>query len=200
MDLASLLLFLAVFIPVGIYVARPLWAHTASALSPANRQLSTLLSERERLLAALQELDFDHSLGKIPADEYPARRAALVSEGADILRAIDETDSRPAARLPGGSPAPRPSAAAEADLEAAVARARGIPPALDPDLDAALERAVAAARTPQIPNPKSQIPNLQSEIRNPQSRFCPNCGSAAHPGDQFCSRCGRVLSTTPNPA
>ncbi len=38
----------------------------------------------------LQELDFDHELGKIPASEYSLQRSELIQKGAEILRRLDE--------------------------------------------------------------------------------------------------------------
>jgi len=48
------------------------------------------LAERERALNALQELDFDYGLGKVPQDEYSVQRANLLRNGADVLRRLDE--------------------------------------------------------------------------------------------------------------
>jgi hypothetical protein len=57
-----------------------------------------LIEERDRALAALKELEFDHRTGKIGDDDYreligPLRRAAAVA-----LRALDDSGDAPAGR------------------------------------------------------------------------------------------------------
>ena len=95
MDLPSLLLILALTILVAAFVLRPLLAPTPDSQIPLGEggRRSALLAERERVLSILQELDFDHAAGKIPEKEYPARRAALVTEGAAVLKALDEAEN-----------------------------------------------------------------------------------------------------------
>jgi ribosomal protein S27AE len=56
-----------------------------------------LEAELERTIDTLRELDFDRALGKIPEDEYPARRQELVAQGADQLRRLDEARGTPLA-------------------------------------------------------------------------------------------------------
>jgi hypothetical protein len=57
--------------------------------------LSGLLAEKERILSALQELDFDNSLGKIPLEQYPLQRNVLVQKGAEILSSLDKLGYKP---------------------------------------------------------------------------------------------------------
>src|SRR3989337_3677596 len=89
MDIGSIFLILALLVLVGLFIGRPLFERKAISVSEEEHELSSLLAERDRLLNALQELDFDYSLGKIPEDDYPAQRALLVQKGADILRQLD---------------------------------------------------------------------------------------------------------------
>ena len=63
------------------------------ATTPAQERRLQLLDERDRALAALRELEFDHRTGKIGEQDYrelvgPLRRAA-----AQALRSLD--DGRP---------------------------------------------------------------------------------------------------------
>src|SRR5262245_28049827 len=63
------------------------------ATTPAQERRLQLLDERDRALAALKELEFDHRTGKIGDEDYrelvgPLRRAA-----AQALRSLD--DGRP---------------------------------------------------------------------------------------------------------
>lgn len=96
MDLGSLLLIIALLVFVAVYVTRPLFAGRASLVSQREHHYSELLAERDRLIDALLELDFDHDLGKIPADIFASQRADLVQRGANVLRQLDEFGKRSA--------------------------------------------------------------------------------------------------------
>ncbi len=99
MELGALLVILAIGIIVIMFITRPFSnpAVTGAPLKPsassqsANLSHAALLAERERILAALQELDFDHALGKIPAADYPPQRAVLLQKGAEVFKLLDET-------------------------------------------------------------------------------------------------------------
>ena len=131
MDLPSLLLIIALAIPVAAFVLRPLLARSRSPASDGKEpwgegsRRDALLAERERVLSILQELDFDHAAGKIPQEEYPARRAALVAEGAAVLKALDEAENVEEWIAPGT--AFRDAEDREATLEALVASLRIAP-------------------------------------------------------------------------
>ena len=150
MELASLFLLLAVVALVVFYLARPFVTRTRSVRSD-DPALSTLLAERDRILIALQELDFDHTLEKIPADEYPSQRENLLQSGAGILRQIDEHKSanqKPVAKI------------ATAQL---------------PSSDDEIEDLIANRRSKRKEKtggfcPKCGKPVLLSD------RFCPKCG------------------------
>jgi hypothetical protein len=165
MEPGAILLLLAVLLVVILFVARP-FAAQARAESHQDQEMSAALAERERLLTALQELDFDYKLGKIPAEEYPAQRALLVEKGAAVLRRLDELKaaqmaaaadsietSLAARRL---ATASRPSALSDEEVEDLIARRR-------------------AARHDRT------------------AGFCPKCGKAVLQSDQFCSSCGKAL-------
>jgi len=67
----------------------------------------------------LQELDFDHALGKIPAEDYPQQRSDLLTRSAGVIKSLDEIEARLAAQKPAAEPA------SEAlDLEALIANRR----------------------------------------------------------------------------
>ena len=88
MDIGSILVVLAVVIAVGLYLSQPLLGRSRRMTSE-KREVSALLAERDRVVNSLQELDFDFTLNKIPADDYPVQRAALLQKGADILKQLD---------------------------------------------------------------------------------------------------------------
>jgi hypothetical protein len=111
MEVGAVLFVLALLVIVAAYVMRPL-ASGAPRLERGG-PAATLLAERERLLEAIRELDFDHSLGKVNEQDYRPQRTALAAQGARILQRIDE--------LNGGAAA---QDTLEPELEAAVAAIR----------------------------------------------------------------------------
>ncbi len=90
MDIGAIFLLVSVCILTGLFVARPFMQRRRVLGNAGNNQeLSALLAERDRLIGALQDLDFDHTLGKIPGEDYPGMRASLLKRAADILRQLD---------------------------------------------------------------------------------------------------------------
>jgi RNA polymerase-binding transcription factor DksA len=89
MELGAIFLILGVLVIVVIFVAQPFTEHWR-VKAQSGHEMSALLAERERALNALQELDFDFGLGKIPTEEYSAQRADLLQRGAEVLRRLDE--------------------------------------------------------------------------------------------------------------
>lgn len=175
MDLGSVMLILALALGVGIFISLPLTRHDAAeklvvdqAMADSTDHIrSSLLAERDRVLTALQELDFDQALGKIPAEDYPVQRAALMGSGAEILRKLDEL-------IPEKSMA----GSAEDRLEAAVAARRADTRRAPSNGDDSLELAIAARRR---------------ERQDRSGGFCPKCGNPVLSSDKFCSRCGKTL-------
>jgi hypothetical protein len=89
MEIGSFLIILALLIPVIGFILYPL-RETPALEEGENGQLSSLLAERERILEALSELDFDNELGKVPEELYPLQRTHLLEKGAAVLRQLDE--------------------------------------------------------------------------------------------------------------
>lgn len=179
MDLGSILLIIALALLVSLFVSRPFVTRSArdpllsqdqGHSGPSDHLRSRLLAERDRVLTALQELDFDHSLGKIPAEDYPEQRAALLQSGAEVLRQLDELQKQ----------SPRQSVEDRLEAEIAARRADGRErprlPAADQD---DLETMIAARR----------------RVRQEKATgFCPKCGRPLQKSDQFCSNCGTPIS------
>jgi hypothetical protein len=89
-------LVLAAFLTVlcVVFVARPLLrqARDDDALAvpgPAESDRLRLQEERDRALAALKELEFDHRTGKVSDADYRALVGPLRREAAEALRALD---------------------------------------------------------------------------------------------------------------
>ncbi len=57
--------------------------------SAAARRRLSLAEERDRALAALKELEFDHRTGKIGDEDYRALVGPLRRQAADALRALE---------------------------------------------------------------------------------------------------------------
>jgi hypothetical protein len=84
-----------------VFVARPFIRDPAPAsdhldeLAPEARRRLALAEERDRALAALKELEFDHRTGKVSDEDYRAEVGPLRRQAAETLRALDR-EGRPA--------------------------------------------------------------------------------------------------------
>ena len=167
MDLGSLFLGIALLLGVVFLVARPLIDKQTlkeKDISAADH----LVAQREALLAALRDLDFDHTTGKITAEDYAPQRAQLVAEGVVVLKELEAL---------GGS-AQNPTA--DDPVERAIRARRKAASA--GDLDDLVEAAVASRRS--------------APAASAEGVSCPRCGAATRAADKFCPRCGVTLSTT----
>jgi hypothetical protein len=183
MDLGAILVIFSVLMLVAIFVSRPFFVQEAAV--PGNsretdereRERSELLAGYERSIAALQELDFDYSMGKIPAEEYPEQRAVLLTAGADALGRLDALRAE------------TPAQSVEARLEAAIAARRAdttrvpaggaAPYSLNAGQGDALEELIANRRQGRVEK---------------SGGFCPHCGKPVQKSDHFCPRCGATLT------
>lgn len=98
MEPVAIILIVITLFFVLLYVTRPFFQGTPHRKALGNQEMSFLLAERESLLTALQELDLDQSLGKIPSDDYPTQRKALLQKGTEILRKLDAVADSSAGR------------------------------------------------------------------------------------------------------
>ncbi|MBN2499573.1 MAG: zinc ribbon domain-containing protein [Anaerolineales bacterium] len=154
MDIGSLFLVLALFILVAIFIARPFSMHQSVGVTEEEQSLSSLLAEKERILDALAELEFDYKLGKVPEEVYPDQRANLMQRGADVLRRIDEFQ--------------------EDEVETAIAARRVKQGSSASDED--LEALIAQRRTARAPGSAKFCPQCGAEL-HAGDRFCANCGA-----------------------
>lgn len=170
MELGALFLVIALLVLVILFVSRPFMEkRRAFTVSAEEHELSAQLAERDRLIMSLQELDFDHVLGKIPSEDYPNMRSSLLSRAADALRRLDELQ-----------PQTKASSDAESRVEAVIAARRAdasaSKPSLRPLSDDALEDVISARR---------------SQRKEKTSGFCPHCGKPVLHSDRFCPACGK---------
>jgi hypothetical protein len=159
MEIAAVFLLLIVLILIVLFVSLPLIDRQRIRTVKNNQGLSSLLAERERLLSALQELEFDQSLGKIPAEDYPVQRAELLHKGAEVLRELDSISSKTSAESGNKDKLPDIKSnqvlSSDDDLESLLARRR------------ALRRDKTAGFCAHCGKPV-----LQSDV------FCPSCGNS----------------------
>jgi hypothetical protein len=79
-----------------LYVARPFLrepvtrgADVLDEPGPLEREQLALAEERDRALAALKELEFDHRTGKISDEDYRQLVGPLRARAAEALRALE---------------------------------------------------------------------------------------------------------------
>src|SRR3954469_18453184 len=101
-----------------VFVARPFLRDPSPAsdrldeLAPEPRQRLALAEDRDRALAALKELEFDHRTGKVSDDDYRDLVGPLRRRAAEILRALEPRAVYGSAEMtisPEPSPQPTPS-------------------------------------------------------------------------------------------
>ena len=177
MELGAILLILALVLLVAFFVAQPFLERRAVKLvSAEEHQASALMADRDRLITTLQELDFDHTLGKIPAEDYPHMRGELLQHAADVLRQLD-------AIAPANGKGATKQSAAEDRVEAEVA-ARRADAAITPGEtalaveDDEIEELIAARRAAR---------------KETSAGFCSKCGKPLMKSDKFCPSCGKSI-------
>jgi len=154
------LLALITLIIVAAYIARPFFAGTSSLQTQSDaphravqHRRANLLAERNRIYAAIRQLDFEHETNKVSAEDYADQRYRLVAQGVDVLQQLDS--------LP-----PPSDDTLEARIEALLKAVQG---------------QTASAPSANAPSPapgeteQTVCPNCGSNI-NEHDRFCGNCG------------------------
>ncbi|MCC7118588.1 MAG: zinc ribbon domain-containing protein [Anaerolineales bacterium] len=168
MELNSFLMVFAILLLVGLYLYAP-FAEKAKKLNVgASHDVSALKAERDQVISSLQELDFDFTLGKVPAEDYPEQRAQLLQRGAKILRQLDELTPTSASSKNAESRIEQAAAAARADSASATTEIN------DEELDSLL-----AAR--------------RKQHKSKPAGFCPKCGKPVLSADKFCPACGKAV-------
>ena len=178
MDIGSIFLILALLIPVIIYIIRPIIEHSWIPAAQTEQDLSTLLAERDHVVASIKELDDDYNLGKIPAEDYPPQRLTLLQNGADLLRKIDGLQIAPS------------NLSTEDRLEAAIIARRQ-------NLDASHSSLRKNGNAvPPVPDDdlEQKIASRRRSMQGKAGGFCPKCGRPVQTIDRFCPRCGAALS------
>jgi zinc-ribbon domain len=170
MDIGVILLTFSILLLVALFITWPFFDTRKLESAPQAQELSALMAERDRTITALQELDFDYSLGKIPAEDYPQQRTELLRKGADVLRKIDALSPKLAA--PDDAERRIEAAIAARRADASVQSSQGV------DVDDEIESLISARR---------------SGRKEKSGGFCPNCGRSILSSDRFCPNCGKVI-------
>jgi hypothetical protein len=130
--------------------------------------VSALLAERDRILRALQELEFDFSLGKIPEEDYPIQRQYLLQKGAEVIKSLDKIDG-------------------DEIREDQVQRIEAVIETNRVDGDKKSEKMVKDIDIESL---------IAARKRSKESKpdgFCPKCGKPVSKNDKFCAKCGNTL-------
>ena len=169
MDIGAIFFTLAVVTLVGMYVGQPFIQRRGRRATKEDHEYSTLMAEYDHVVNTLQELDFDNSLGKVPAEDYPRQRGELLAKGAELLRKIDAMQPQKTGRD------------AESRLESAVASRRA---------DASSERATVL----DDDDLESMIAARRKTRNGKSGGFCPKCGKPVLASDRFCPSCGKAIN------
>lgn len=166
MDIGSVFLGLALGLLIIFVVAQP-FMEGRGVREKKLSETDALITDREQLLTALRDLDFDHATGKITDEDYAPQRAQLVAQSAAVLKQLD--DLKPLG--------PRPLAAGpdESDDLAVL------------PIEDYIEAEIAARR-------QAGPAHGQSLASATNTLACPQCGASAQIGDRFCPKCGTTLA------
>jgi hypothetical protein len=93
----TLPLIVALLAVAGIvaFVASPLLTAGAAVDGSPSAARLAVHERRERALAALRELEFDHRTGKVTDDDYASLLGPLRAEAADALHAVAASEGSP---------------------------------------------------------------------------------------------------------
>jgi rubrerythrin len=169
MDIGAIFFTLALLTLVGMFIAGPYMQRGRQRGGRQDHERSALMAEYDRMVNTLQEIDFDNTLGKIPAEDFPIQRAELLAKGAELLRKLDALQPKQESRD------------TQSRIEAAVATRRADAPAIIPAIqidDDDLEALIAKRR-------KSH--------KGKSTGFCPRCGKPILDADRFCPSCGKAI-------
>jgi hypothetical protein len=186
MEIVVALIGLTMAVIVAAYIAAPFTARSRVIAVPEETLREKLQAERDTVLFALRDLDFDFQTGKLGEADYRATRERYAARGVEILKELDAL----------GDEGKSPAAVAD-EIEAAVQarrKAKPVPSALkEDDIEAAVRARRQSARG--APQSTTLAPAVTSAGVRTQ---CPECGRPIDPSDRFCARCGAALTVEAN--
>ena len=89
MPIGSILLVSALAFLVLFYLSIPFLTNASLGQEEGSKR-SSLLAERERILAAVLELESDRELQKVPDDVFAIQRKTLIEKGAQVQKELDK--------------------------------------------------------------------------------------------------------------
>ena len=174
----------ALGLPVALWLTRP-WRTTfaSTPVSEEEHRLSELLARKEAIMDARAELEMDFRAGKVTPEDYQAQKAALMEQGAAVLKALEELEKRAAE-------APAPATSIPLETEGA--------PSAEDRVEALLTARKRERRAMAVPDGDfDEIEALLQARRQAQMAryigFCPSCGAALRAGQRFCPSCGQEV-------
>ncbi len=170
MDLGFILLAVALIGLVIFVVAQPFFERVRAS-SRDNAVAEQLGAQRDSILTAVRDLDFDHVTGKIADEDYAAQRVLLMARGADVLKQLDDAGVVDEAQT----------------IEQAIAarRRKARQPA-----EAPTANATQAQSCPDCGTAYHAGDRFCSGCGRALTRTCGQCGSPVSTSDRFCGKCG----------
>lgn len=184
-----------------------------------------LEDEKKALLRALKDLEYEHEVGKIDADDYARLERAYRARAKEVLEELDR-DLLPylsraeelagkatrAAGLPAEKSEPkgegkgekkkakkakkaRAEEAAAEPAGAEAADAKAETKAAEPDADAASEGGPDASKDEASATASSDEAAPESEAAESTTRRCPKCDTVNDSDAMFCKRCATPLAS-----
>ncbi len=136
--------------------------------SGSNPALENLVTQRDATYAAIKDLEFDHTMGKLSDSDYKGMRAKYETKAVAILQELDG--------LKKAQPRRGTSAETTESIEQEVQKLR------------------RGAKCPQCGAPYAADDVFCAKCGTALRGIrCPRCGTRAAVGDRFCARCGVVL-------
>lgn len=195
MDIAALFFTLAILVLVALYLYAPLARRYARPVTEEEHELSALMAERDRVINALQELDFDFKLGKIPSEDYPAQRTNLLQKGANVLRKIDELTQADGSKNADANHSKEFSRRQNKLRDTSIST---VPDSAEDRLEQAIaeRRAEVSIKTREHTDEdiESMISARRMKRKVKSAGFCPKCGKPVLQSDRFCPACGKALA------
>ncbi len=175
----TFLLALLLSAGAGVYVLWPLLSRAAPDVPIEDDRLTELISRKDGVLVAIKDLEFDHQVGKLSAEDYERFNARLRQQAIGYLQQIDKL-------------APQ-SAHLDETLEVEIARlrkTRTAPVAVNGKSAPVATPAAAQVAAPAASTAPALAPAVAAPAGEAPVRFCTNCGQALAPQHKFCANCG----------
>jgi hypothetical protein len=161
--LGAVLAVVAVLVVARPFLSRPEGSDSLDDLDPIERRRIELEEERDRALAALKELEFDHRTGKLTDEDYRTVVGELRRQAAEALRALEPGTSR-AMHVAEPAESRRISQAAVAGAAAAARRTELVEPPAVPEPSPP----PVPEPTPQpVPEPTPHVPPEPPRVPEP---------------------------------